>query len=170
MKKLLVFVLVFAMVSAANAALSLKIVDNLDGTFGIKSITSYELAPDDNLYFCAISNNAANYPHGGTVQPGAPAATEVLWPTDVGSVATLPAGWNGMGGFIGVVAVGSVHVDAGLYIDDITASAGDTIELYWVNGDDGSLGAQPYDVVTLVPEPMTLALLGLGGLFLRRRK
>ena len=38
--------------------------------------------------------------------------------------------------------------------------------LEWLSGDlDGVLGTKTY-----VPEPMTMALLGLGGLFLRRRK
>ena len=176
MKKLLVFVLVVAMVSAANAALSLQIVDNYAlnpipanlGKFGIESTTAYALAPDDNLSFVAITAGPI-YPTGGTVLPAAPAATSINDDAvGVGGV-PLPVGWDGVWGFIGVVAVGPVTVPAGLYIDGITASAGDTVKLYSVDGFTWELGPV-LDTVTLVPEPMTLALLGLGGLFLRRRK
>ena len=175
MKKLLVLVLVFAMVSTANAVLSLKIVDNYAlnpipanlGKFGIESTTDYTLAPDDNLYFCAITAGPT-YPYGGTVLPAAPANTAIHYPSDIASIVILPAGWNGMGGEIAVVAVGPVHVDAGTYIDGITSNVGNTVWLHIITP-EGELGAI-VETVTLVPEPMTLALLGLGGLFLRRRK
>ncbi|MFC1675651.1 PEP-CTERM sorting domain-containing protein [Planctomycetota bacterium] len=58
-----------------------------------------------------------------------------------------------------------------------TATGGVTIDPYYgqYNGDGVINSAvvgvgDTYGVVTLVPEPMTIALLGLGGLFLRRRK
>jgi hypothetical protein len=39
-----------------------------------------------------------------------------------------------------------------------------------VGGAMAQTGTMYVDDVVLTPEPMTLALLGLGGLFLRRRK
>ena len=52
----------------------------------------------------------------------------------------------------------------GLLIDGITmAGTGGRIDLL-----DDALATM--DSVTVIPEPMTIALLGLGGLFLRRRK
>ena len=58
-----------------------------------------------------------------------------------------------------------------------TATGGTTIDPHFgvYNGDGVNNSAIPgtgdtYGVITLVPEPMTIALLGLGGLFLRRRK
>ena len=48
----------------------------------------------------------------------------------------------------------------------IVAGTGRTLDVaFYDNGDDGQ-GI----IITAIPEPMTIALLGLGGLFLRRRK
>jgi hypothetical protein len=180
MKKLLVvFALVFAITSAANAALTLKIVDdgianplNI-GKFGLQSLTNYTGLADDT-FFCIVSATPPPpYPTvgGGGVMPGAPASTQINGSdTPMGDAVAngipLPAGENGVWGYVGD-AMG-VPVAAGTYIDGLQGTAGQTLMLYLVNA-DWTLGAK-VDTVTLVPEPMTLVMLGLGGLFLRRRK
>ena len=66
-----------------------------------------------------------------------------------------------------VAVAGNVTIDAtGGNWDGFTAAVGIDDGQY----EYGAIYGLPYAQVTVVPEPMTIALLGLGGLFLRRRK
>ena len=63
----------------------------------------------------------------------------------------------------------ATDVDAGLWFTfTLNADALGTTEISLLNANFGQIGSIPIEVI--VPEPMTMALLGLGGLFLRRRK
>jgi len=89
-----------------------------------------------------------------------------------------PDGWGipGVTDFSQAVIVsdsGTPPATIGLLVNGIAfhcEAPGDVVirAIYW--DDQGNI--QNYDVLTItqVPEPMTMALLGLGGLFLRRRK
>jgi hypothetical protein len=73
----------------------------------------------------------------------------------------------------GVYAV-SVSMDAGLpTVFNVTAQGGNDYDLNYIAmgmGSTGNIGAMDVDYFGAVPEPMTLTLLGLGGLGLIRRR
>ncbi|MCF7954951.1 MAG: PEP-CTERM sorting domain-containing protein [Phycisphaerae bacterium] len=85
-----------------------------------------------------------------------------------------PAGLNKVLGAKGLIAVGAPAITGDIWAATFTFDAPITA---YVNFDVGvaayakdSTGASmAIDFPHLIPEPMTMALLGLGGLFLRRR-
>ena len=85
---------------------------------------------------------ASNAVYYGTAPLGPPNAGDIHWWTF--TVNGDPSGTNSI----------LIDPDYGSYVGNFAAS-----------GEQDAFGT-----VTLVPEPMTIALLGLGGLFLRRRK
>ena len=167
MKKLLVLMLVFAMASAASAALT--ILDNEDGTFGLQSDVDWTSTADD-IYFVVITE-VADYPTVGAVTAAAPADSFIETGVNAAGagIVGFPAGWDGMLGWIGTITAGTVVTPGALYMDGFVSNIGNTVYLHPVSGDTWELGAA-LDSVTLIPEPMTVALLGLGGLFLLRRR
>ena len=53
---------------------------------------------------------------------------------------------------------------------DVNGDYAEMAKVYLHMADAGGSGNAYWDNATLTPEPMTLGLLGLGGLFLRRKK
>ena len=169
MKKLVVLMLVVGMASLASAAFTLTGSTSVDAgssqSIGIYNDTAS--APQEQFYLAMTvagtvgSWNGANAqyaPPGVTGTPGnvyygtAVDPTIDVWyantsngvPTDYFDVGTL-ADFG-----LDAVAVGTV----GLTLLDFGFNVLDTMTI----------------TVTDIPEPMTMALLGLGGLFLRRKK
>ncbi|MBA7587031.1 hypothetical protein ES708_29041 [subsurface metagenome] len=183
MKKLLVLLLVFAMASWANAAIvSFSAGDGLPGdTIGI-TVSSDEQVAGVTLALIADSG------FGGTANPGA-------WNT---LFTTADAGYNGTAGGYGagdlIMVSGGISLGfpaTGLlysYSYDIPSDAAFGATIVFTVGDLPDFGiASSIDYLvegataqmsmagmeftsTVIPEPMTIALLGLGGLFLLRRR
>jgi len=170
MKKLLVLVLVCALASVANATLNLSLVDNGDGTFGIQQTGTFSALPSpaygDSTNFIVASSDALAFPSGGTITAAAPVNSYI---NDGPAGAPVPEGMDGAFGWIGtILTTGQTDTAGGVYINNIHSAIGDTVVLFTMDPDWNA--ATEVARITLVPEPMTMGLLGLGALFLRRRK
>ena len=161
MKKLMILVLVLGLTSVTNAALVLS----LNGNTDISEIT---VAPSDeftvDVYsatgltdeFNIIFAGPASYSDMGTVHiPPAPSTL---------TVSEYQPGW-----LMGLQTAPVIDSQIGTWWDIVLHCDGEgdvIITLYDYSG----WYVIDTAVVHQVPEPMTIALLGLGGLFLRRRK
>ena len=180
MKKLLILMLVLGLASAANASvvqLSVDGVTNGAGTTAtVDSITTIGVVSDGSdqydPYYLVITDTT--YGDYGTI---------TIWqPHTDGGHAGDQAGIVDRGSYMGYDHWADISakdttpedlqgIDAGTHFSaPITMKAGAsetntlTIDLY-----DTMLTLKD-TVIVAVPEPMTIALLGIGALFLRRRK
>jgi hypothetical protein len=166
MKKFMVLALVMAMVSLANAGASVEVID-VDGG---------ELLPGDVVTINWLENGAfaggfANFKMA--VEAGTYAPDSLKLPVAGGLFDTMAVAAQG-DGF--AVAGGISYVFVGAPADDImmtlqfVAPAPGTYAIDITGGYAAANAAGLSTTFEVVPEPMTLGLLSLGGLFLRRRK
>jgi len=166
MKKVLVLMLVLGIASGANAALSITTQDS--GAFEIVKDTTatFNIANSEGTNYTTwieLVGDAASY-------SGDPTFTAAGNPNGDSVVNYYPdyAGWY-------EINVTSFNPDNPIVAGDQIAVAllGQTVGTVTLNvyASDGAtlLATQDIQVIP-VPEPLTIALMGLGGLFLRRRK
>jgi hypothetical protein len=191
MKKFLIFVLVLGMASLASATMTLNIsvdgiVDPPDSTIilypsdyvtldihsgGYHQGSDY----DDSVYFALVADTGYGTISGGVVCiPPAPVDSSIIEgvsPVDAG-MCSEPE--NGIYGWIGaIITSGSVDTPAGIYFDEIVfhcEAPGDVVVKLYTTTDFETINLVDSVIIHQVPEPATIALLGLGGLLLRRRK
>ena len=166
MKKLLILVLVLAMASMASAALTYEI---RSGSTTGSSVDTATLAPS-TTYYLAVAGIAAT--DAGDYELYKDSGTQ--------GVLSLPAVFSAAGdlgsnvdtpyGFYAVGAAGSQvqPSDGDWWSWTLTTGSGDGAFAHSLM----STGGTPVEVLSItgVPEPMTIALLGLGGLALIRRR
>ena len=178
MKKLLVLLLVFGMASVAGATLQISVGGNPEPadsqiylepseTLIIDIWTDTDITPGVGEGYWGIGVLPADGTLSGGVGLGQGTDTTIY--ADAGYVSPEAGPWGG----IATATVGAGGYAAGFVLyDDIVfhcVREGETvINLYW----DIFVEPMLVDSVTIhqVPEPMTVALLGLGGLFLLRRR
>lgn len=173
MKKLIAIALVLAMAPLASAGLVWNCADNGDGTFGVT------LTSDFGVNGCTLAMLMPN--DGGAITNPSFNAGFVTY-----SYAGDPGDWYGeaAGSLVAASASQNGVVTGDLFSFTYTGKVGDTISVLdypaWgmtsvvYAAADGAITALTGDAVlgtiNIVPEPMTMALLGLGGLFIRRRR
>ena len=180
MKKLLIFTLVLGIASVASAALSLQINGNPDPIDSEIILEPSQHAIIDVLG--AGLNSTDGYPYVVVVAQVADAT--IAGGVGVTGTLTAPQGGallpffpldGGMGGvdwFIGDSA--SQTLPDGVMIEAIDFHCewgpNDVIIELWSSPDFVSFTLEDVAIIHQTPEPASLALLGLGGLLLRRRK
>ena len=176
--------LVLGMASLANATLQLAISvdgddDPLDSEYTIAPSEHLELDihgstdAGESVYWMMLVKDAEGTITGGNAAAGSLSSIFPAYYTvdSMGYMGIDSEVYNGISGSIADVGAiaGPVLVDL---IDFHCEAPGDaTVEL-WTGASDSTGAYTLVDtaVIHQIPEPMTMVLLGLGGLFLRRRK
>ena len=185
MKKLLILMLVFGMASLANAAyvpVTLTIdapAEAVVDTEFTVTVRVTSLPTDDymmSLAYGTIDITGGSYTEG-TVAAGVTfdgASTLVF--TGFSIVSAAPDPYAGEGDIVMTFTLTGLQVSDVLVFDIVDESGGYIEAALYPSGDLSGLPTDPYgltivgDSTHIIPEPMTVVLLGLGGLFLRRRK
>jgi hypothetical protein len=137
------------------------------GTYTLSLTNNAEIASGSNEGYFLLVTDVANLIDASA----ATVLNEDLFIMDdaAGLGQAVPPGTNGpIGGvfdFNAAYPIGTILFGA----ISLTASVPGSVQV-WAVDDDGVTIGQMMDSVTITPEPATLALLGLGGLLLRKRK
>lgn len=172
MKKLLVLALVLGMASIASASLTINgltisgsagaitVVGTQTADFDLVLVSNGTLSPLDMTAFTSTAPTAStvlagfsDLVAGDTVDDFSAYTTGAVF-----TLASYPNEAYKTGTYMNLAYSGATKVMAGVFNENTNALVVD------------AFGQGTGTLVNLIPEPMTLTLLGLGGLFLRRRK
>jgi hypothetical protein len=169
MKKLMFLMLVLGVASAADARMVLELQHGDADTVDIVATAGY--LTGDDIYVAVIGDTSDVIISGGTLgvlDPG-PVPQDSQWWGDARIAGMCIYPYDGMWGFIGAVAGGDLP--PGVIIEEIdwTLVGGATSADIDLIGTADFMNFNTLSTIT-IPEPMTIALLGLGGLMLLRRR
>jgi len=192
MKKLLILMLVLGLTSLASAAMTLQISVNgeknpVDSQFVVLDVPSGHLVLDiwttgpitpaggAEGYYALVCRTTGGTITGGIHIPAKPIDElgVVIYDDAVGGgVPGLPEGENGVWGGVVLTGLGTYAAGDTIFdeIDFHCEGMGDVIITLYETDFVGAPVFMDSVVIHQIPEPATMLLLGLGGLFLRRRK
>jgi len=169
MKKLLVLLIVLGLATTAQAALSLSLSATtvaVDGTVTV-SVSSTDAV--EWTWAFVLSEDTYNWTAPTVASYNTDRTTAVTILTAAGNMASnTPDGGYAALTWLNVGGTAPAPVAGVQFTVSIKGVQNGTIYIDLQDGDANSKVGGPLTLV--VPEPMTLALLGLGGLFLRRRR
>ena len=177
MKKLLVLILVLGIVSVANATVSMEIYES-DGTTVVADRDTMLLGSD---YQLIVSGAAADAGFLGAIYGSTYTANDWdhLGPVDATVTVTETgdlsycywyAAYQGYEMAADDTGMGSGVSTGNWFSIALSGDAEGTFSVGMLDYSVSSTVPQTTISGTIIPEPMTIALLGLGGLLLRRRK
>jgi hypothetical protein len=159
MKKLFVLMLVLGLATAANAALSI--------------VAPATMAPGATVTVAVVDDTGNAY----TAYIGGIDSTGMSATVNAGPDAAIQQSPAGYAGYYKIQALDfsppSDILPGTHFIGSLTSGAGDldgTVYSITMYDQQWSGVLDSADVTVRIPEPITIGLLGLGGLFLRRRK
>ncbi len=171
MKKLLVLMLVLGIASAANAGLVISVDGELD-----PPDSSIILMPSDYVTIDVSSDGQTNQEMPVFLTIVGPGSLDISAGTVYGELGvpneTLVDMGDGMYyiDLLKDVVVPIPPIPEGVVVDLIEFHCEDLGDVTLLLGMEPGSGDYDIQVIHQIPEPMTIALLGLGGLLLRRRK
>lgn len=177
MKKLLVLALVLSMATLASAGLT--IIGMPTGDILVGDTVTLSVYTDAVISagvgewngWGLVTETALGTISGGVSSIPAVSGLAIYDGVLAGAGFTPPEGTEGVSGAI--LASGEVPIPAGTIFDTITFTAtavGTANVTLLLTQDYETIGSQDAGAITIItPEPITMTLLGLGGLFLRRR-
>lgn len=175
MKKLLVLALVLSMATMASATLQLTVSATTTTPGGIVQVGVYTDAligyQAGTYYVVAIDTQDGYVDHLTGTVVSTDSGMSMLQDGQAQSQGfTIPAGMDGLGGGAFCMdATGGIAAMTSLF-SSIAATINATTNVVLYESPDGAEWTVSSSQLVTVPEPITVALLGLGGLFLRRRK